>query len=118
GRAAAGSAGGAEPRFSSSVKGAEIILDILDEIGMKAVFFAEGRTAGKGFPGISSHCIGLHGYDHEDFSGMRTGIRFSREEKRSILRAGYEAVSDALGKPVCFRAPYMVYDPEIISMLP
>ncbi len=86
---------------------------------MKATFFVEGRTAETiDCSRLSGHCIGLHGYDHEDLSGENTGLRLSREEKESILRRGSGAVSDNVSKPECFRAPYMVKDEEVLSILP
>ncbi len=122
GQAAAGSldrGSGTAPRFSSAERGLDILLDVLDDVGMKATFFVEGRTAETiDCSRLSGHCIGFHGYDHEDLSGRETGLGFSPEEKESILRTGYEAVSDSVSKPVCFRAPYMVRDEHALSFLP
>ena len=54
--------GGTFPRFSSAERGLRILMDILDEIGMKATFFVEGRTSETiGCSSISGHCIGLRG---------------------------------------------------------
>ena len=38
---------GTEPRFSSSEKGAGIIMDLMDDLGMRCTFFAEARTLRK-----------------------------------------------------------------------
>ncbi len=122
GQAVAGSldrGSGTAPRFSSAERGLDILLDVLDDVGMKATFFVEGRTAETiDCSRLSGHCIGFHGYDHEDLSGENTGLKFSSEEKEAILRRGFEAVSDNVSKPSCFRAPYMVKDEQVLSILP
>jgi peptidoglycan/xylan/chitin deacetylase (PgdA/CDA1 family) len=122
GRVAAGSldrGSGPSPRWSSAEKGLGILLDVLDEVGIRATFFVEGRTAEVvDCSGISGHSVGFHGYDHEDLSGESTGVELSSGDVGGILRKGFEAVSDNVSRPVCFRAPYMVFDPEAISLLP
>ena len=121
-QAAAGSldrGSGTAPRFSSAERGLRILLDVLDDAGMKATFFVEGRTAETiDCSCISGHRIGFHGYDHEDLSGASTGLLFDPGEKESILRKGFDAVSDNVSRPVCFRAPYMVRDETALSVLP
>ena len=122
GRAAAGSldrGSGDSPRWASAERGLAILLDVLDDLGMKATFFVEGRTAETiGCSAISGHAVGFHGYDHEDLSGEATGVCFSSEEIESILRKGFYAVLDNVSRPVCFRAPYMVFDKAVLEMLP
>jgi len=91
---------GTSPRFGSTEKGLSLIGDLLDELGIKATFFIEGRTAETvDCSFLSGHCIGFHGYDHEDLSKVA--------DVGSVMRKGYEAVKDRVSKPECFRAPFM-----------
>ena len=104
---------GTGPRFSSSERGMSVLVDLLDDIGVRGTFFLEGRTAEMADCSVlSGHCIGLHGYDHEDLTGAQTGIVPDAEE---VLRRGYGAVSDTVSRPTCFRAPYMTVNPEVLS---
>ena len=106
---------GTSPRFSSADKGLDILLDVLDDVGMKATFFVEGRTAEVlDCSRISGHCIGFHGYDHEDLTGSSTGVVFDDDSLDGILRRGFDAVSDNVSRPVCFRAPYMSCDDRVL----
>lgn len=118
GRVAAGSIDrgeGTSPRFSSAQRGLDLLLDLFDEVGVRATFFTEGRTAEVlDCSGLSGHCIGLHGYDHEDLTGASTGIPV---DVPAVLTRGYDAVRDNIARPVCFRAPYMVSDDAILSAL-
>lgn len=121
GRPEAGSldrGGGTAPRFSSAERGLGILLDILDEVGMKATFFVEGRTSEMfDCSCISGHCIGFHGYDHEDLTGTSTGLTFSDDDLRSTLCRGFDAVSDNISRPSCFRAPYMSCDDRVLKVI-
>lgn len=104
---------GTQPRFSSSETGLPIIADLLDDLGIKGTFFLEGRTAELTDCGcVSGHCIGLHGYDHEDLTGKETGVIPDIAE---VLRMGFDAVSDSVSAPTCFRAPYMTADDSVMS---
>jgi len=106
---------GAAPRFSSSGKGLKVLSGLLDEIGIKATFFAEGRTIRN--IGTSEHLvgheIGIHGFDHEDMTLL------SMEDKKDVLKRSIGMVEDITGRvPVCSRAPYMKADAELLEMLP
>lgn len=104
---------GTGPRFSSSERGMSVLAELLDDIGIRGTFFMEGRTAEvTGCSVLSGHCIGLHGYDHEDLLGRETGIVPDVED---VLRRGYDAVSDVLSRPTCFRAPYMAADDRVLE---
>ena len=104
---------GTGPRFSSSERGMSVLAELLDDIGIRGTFFMEGRTAEvTGCSVLSGHCIGLHGYDHEDLLGRETGIVPDVED---VLRKGFEAVSDRLSAPTCFRAPYMSADDRVLD---
>jgi len=106
---------GTAPRFASSERGLSLLLELLDEIGMKATFFAEAATLRKiDIGSISKHDLGIHGAEHEDLTLIKEA-----EKKRAILKEAVEAVKDIAGvRPNCFRAPYMKADKETIEMLP
>ncbi len=107
---------GDSPRFSSADRGLAVLLDLLDDLGIVATFFVEGRTSETiDCSSISGHCIGFHGYDHEDLTGASTGLRPTDGELEGILRTGFEAVSDNVSRPVCFRAPYMSVDGRVLD---
>ena len=104
---------GTAPRFSSSERGMAVLADLLDDMGVRGTFFVEGRTAEMTDCSVlSGHCIGLHGYDHEDLLGKETGVVPDVED---ALRRGFEAVSDRLSAPTCFRAPYMSADDRVLD---
>ncbi len=106
---------GPSPRFSSSERGMSILAELLDDLGIRGTFFMEGRTAEVTECSVlAGHCIGLHGYDHEDFTGFKTGVVPDVEE---VLRRGYDAVSDRLLRPTCFRAPYMAADESVLDVV-
>jgi peptidoglycan/xylan/chitin deacetylase (PgdA/CDA1 family) len=107
---------GTAPRFSSAERGLSVLLDILDELGMRGTFFIEGRTAETiDCSCLQGHCIGLHGYDHEDLTGESTGIPMGPSAVSEALSKGFDAVSDAVSRPVCFRAPYMACDDAVLG---
>lgn len=109
---------GTEPRFTSAEKGLSVLLDVLDEVGIKATFYVEGRTSEEVDCSIlSGHCIGFHGYDHEDLTGASTLIDMDAGTVADVMRRGYDAVLDNVSRPECFRAPYMVTGPHILSAL-
>ena len=116
GSAAAGSAdrgSGTAPRFSSSERGMAVLAELLDDMGVRGTFFMEGRTAEVTECSVlAGHCIGLHGYGHEDLLGKETGVV---PDVCEVLRRGYDAVSDALSPPTCFRAPYMAADHRVLE---
>lgn len=113
GQAAAGSldrGSGTAPRFSSSEDGLGVLLDILDEAGIRGTLFFEGRTAESvDCSRASGHCIGIHGYDHEDLTTL------SDDALEDAVARSFQAVSDNVGRPVCSRAPYMSADGRVIA---
>lgn len=110
---------GTAPRFASSLEGLAALLDLLDDLDMKATFFAEGRTLeNAGRMDFNGHEVGIHGYDHEDLTGSN-GAVYGTGQVAEILRKAISVAEEAVGrKPVCFRAPYMKIDSRIIDMLP
>jgi peptidoglycan/xylan/chitin deacetylase (PgdA/CDA1 family) len=109
---------GPAPRFGSTQKGLDILIELLDDLGMKATFFAEGRTLESiDHSGLSGHEVGIHGYDHEDL--VACASEYGTDWVRDILQKASEVVTDAVGnKPRCFRAPYMKTDDRIMGLLP
>lgn len=120
GKVAAGSmdrGSGTSPRFGSSSEGLTILADLLDELGMKATFFAEGRTLENISNGnrLSGHEVGIHGLDHEDLTGC-SGAMISAAMLRAIVERSMALVKDNTGRtPVCARAPYMKADDFILE---
>ncbi len=115
GRTAAGSldrGSGTDPRFSSSDAGLGVILDVLDDIGMRGTLFFEGRTAESiDCARAHGHRIGIHGYDHEDLTTLDDGTL------RDVLRMSFDVVTDNVGRPSCSRAPYMNVDARVLGIL-
>ena len=118
GHAAAVSPGG-EARFASSEAGVNIILDLLNDIGMKATFFAEARTLENIDVTFGSNEVAMHGLDHEDMTGEISGIRLSDSELNDIMQTSSDIITDRTGtRPKGFRAPYMRTDERIMRTLP
>ncbi|MCL2296623.1 MAG: polysaccharide deacetylase family protein [Methanomassiliicoccaceae archaeon] len=117
GDAAAGSLDrgeGTSPRFTSTQAGLDILLDMLKETGVKATFFAEGRTLENiSAKGLSGHEVGVHGYDHEDLTSL------SKHDIRDCIGRAADAVHRVMGRgPVSFRAPYMKISDTVLELLP
>ena len=111
---------GNSPRFSSSGRGTERLVEMLDDLGVKATFFAEARTLHRSgaFNFIKGHEVALHGMDHEDFSGEKTGIHMDEGDMREIIERSISLVRDCVGyQPKGFRAPYMNADDTLMSFL-
>lgn len=118
GRAEAVSLNSGTARFDSSEKGSNIILDLLDETGIKATFFAEARTLSVIDAALGSNEVAMHGLDHEDMTGEVSGIRLSERELSEIMRRSSDIIKDRTGKvPKGFRAPYMRTDERIMKVL-
>ena len=115
GKSAAGSLDrgqGTEPRFESTEKGLEIILDVLNSFNMKGTFFLEGRAASTiDCSMLKDHCVGFHGMDHEDLT------KLSSEELKDVMDNGYESVKKMVKTPTCFRAPYMKTSDDVLENL-
>jgi len=97
---------GTVPRFSSSEAGLRILLDMVDDLGIKALFLLEGRTleslADK--EGLNDHFIGIHGYDHEDLTDPCNDVE-------TVIERASEPFFDTFNhRPRFFRAPYMRID--------
>ena len=111
---------GDAPRFTSSGKGASILLDMLDDIGMKATFFAEATTLRETGVGktMSGHEVAFHGKDHEDFTGVRTHVDLSMGTMREVTESGLCMIRDDVGvTPKGFRSPYMDANEDMLEFL-
>lgn len=118
GSSAAGSidrGSGTAPRFASSEKGLSLLIDLFDEMSIRATFFAEAATLRRVDAGLlSGHEVGIHGAEHEDMTAI-----IGEEGKRAVLKEAADTVRDLVGKaPGCFRAPFMKADEETIALLP
>jgi peptidoglycan/xylan/chitin deacetylase (PgdA/CDA1 family) len=118
------SKGGNGARFTSSGRGLELILQVLEETGVKGTFFWEGRTAEELSKSMDlamlmeGHEVAVHGYDHEDFSGKETGIPLEREQVADSLDRAESALDRAFGrKRRGFRAPYQRTNEALMNEL-
>ena len=112
---------GNAPRFSSTGKGTERIVEMLDDLGVKATFFAEARALHRSgaFNFVKGHEVALHGLDHEDFSGEKTGIHMDDGDMRDIIERSISLIRDCVGyQPKGFRTPYMNVNDSLMSFLP
>lgn len=105
---------GTSPRYSSSAQGLDILTNMLDEMGVKATYFAEGRTLMNiGAQSLTGREVGIHGFDHEDFTET-----FPPGGKKEILVKSRDTITDVLGvRPRCSRMPYMKMSPEVPNIL-
>ena len=123
GSSAAGSidrGAGTSPRFSSSGKGAELLVELFDSLGVKATFFAEARTLHRSgaFNFVKGHEVAMHGLDHEDFTGERTGMGYDYGDLREITERSISLIRDCIGmNPKGFRSPYTSPNEDMLSFL-
>lgn len=105
---------GTSPRYSSSAKGIQVLTDMLDEMGVKATYFAEGRTLlNIGAGSLVGREVGIHGFDHEDLTAD-----FPAGGKKEVLVRSCDTIQDMLGvRPKCSRMPYMKMSPEVPKIL-
>ena len=112
---------GNSPRFSSCAEGTRRIVELLDELGIKATFFAEARALqrSRAFEFLKGQEVALHGLDHEDFSGEKTGIHMDEGDMRDIIERAISLIRDCVGyQPKGFRTPYMNVNDALMSFLP
>jgi len=105
-------------RYTSSEAGTNILLDILDEIGIKATFFAEARTLENINFEAGNNEVAMHGLDHEDMTGKVSGVHITDGELHEIMNTSMSIIKERTGKvPKGFRAPYMRTDARIMNTL-
>jgi peptidoglycan/xylan/chitin deacetylase (PgdA/CDA1 family) len=112
---------GNAPRFVSTGKGTELMVGLLDELNVRATFFAEARALmkSKAFDFLKGQDVALHGLDHEDFSGMKTGVAIDESEARNILESAISIIRDCVGyQPKGIRAPYMSISDTLTYLMP
>jgi len=116
--------GDASPRFTSSAQGLRLIVELLDEMGIKGTFFLEGdtlraiaremdvRTI------LAKHEVAAHGICHEDLTGEETGICLMGPEVAQVIDDSASVIEDLCGRrPVGFRAPYQHIDEATMEIL-
>ena len=116
--------GNDSPRYSSSARGLEIVVDLLDEMGIKGTFFLEARTASeisREMPLkdlLENHEIACHGFEHEDLTGKDTGIPLARDDIYYILENANTALEELTGRrPKGFRAPYLNIGEDVLDVV-
>jgi len=113
-----------QPRFESSIRGLRIIVDVLNELDVRGTFFFEGRTALEisKKTDLSSmmkgHEVACHGFDHEDMTGEKSGLRPSDQQLEEILERSKTTMFDLFGtESPGFRAPYQASDQRLQDIL-
>jgi len=114
--------GNGSPRFVSCARGLELLIDLLEEIGVRGTFFLETRAALEISRSVDvrvllkDHEIASHGVDHEDLTGEKTGIPLSRDHLYSILERSYRELKEFTGRePLGFRAPYLQINEDVLE---
>lgn len=112
---------GTQPRFASTGRGTELLAEMLDSLGIKATFFAEARAlhSSGAFQYLNGYEVAMHGLDHEDFTGSKTGVQLDYGELREITERSISLIRDCVGRsPKGFRSPYMLANEDMLSFLP
>ena len=114
--------------FDACFEGLGILLDALDEHGLPATLFWEGRTleelAGRR-PDLLARLAdtpslehGAHAYRHEDFAGTVSGLPLDAAQTADAVARAGAAVRDAFGaEPAGFRAPYCRLTGQLLRAL-
>lgn len=113
----------------ATLKGMGALLELLDGLALPATFFYEGRTLdalSAREPALlqklregASFEHGCHGWCHEDFAGLDSGLPLGAVETRRALDAAGQAFGRAFGRrPTAFRAPYCRLTPHLTAALP
>ncbi len=112
------------PRFRSSAKGLERMVDLLDHLDIQGTFFFEARTALEISREIDlvdlmrRHEVASHAYDHEDLTGKETGVRLTRSDMDDILERSVSALHEIFGTGrMGFRAPYLGVRDDLAGLL-
>ncbi|MHA1167089.1 MAG: polysaccharide deacetylase family protein, partial [Candidatus Hodarchaeales archaeon] len=113
--------------IKGTMEGMSLLLPLLNDKNINPVLFHEARTLDmirkenpRLFRKITNDSFqhGLHGVDHEDYSGKLTGIQLERSVKESLLKKGIEIVSECVNEKITlFRAPYMEQDSDLLDIL-
>ncbi len=111
---------GTAPRFESTAKGTELLVEMLDSLGIKCTFFAEARSlmnsGASSF--VDGHEVAMHGLDHEDYSGEKTDFMMDYGEMRDTVERAISIIRDCTGtQPKGFRSPYMMPNEDMLEFL-
>ena len=112
---------GTQPRFESTVRGTELLVEMLDSLHIDATFFAEARAlhSSGAYQYLDGYEVAMHGLDHEDLTGLKTGISLDYGELREIVERSISMIRDCTGmSPKGFRSPYMLANEDLLSFLP
>jgi hypothetical protein len=112
------------PRFTSTSKGLELLVDLLDDLNIRSTFFLEGEvvehwSGDRDLVGLlAGHEVASHAHAHEDLTGASTGIALSADWLDAIVGRSLATIEDSLGRrPVGFRAPYQHINEEVTRVL-
>ncbi len=110
--------GKAKAEFSYSGKGLLALVNLLNKLGISGTFFFEARTALEldkemGLKELmKDHEVGLHGFEHEDFT------KLTYNQKRDKIARGKWLLEKIFSTKITgFRAPYLRADQETTKAL-
>jgi peptidoglycan/xylan/chitin deacetylase (PgdA/CDA1 family) len=113
-----------ETRFDSSRRGLQLLIRMLEELGIEATFFFEGDTllhiseAENVRKLLAGHEAACHGVCHEDITGESTSAPLTDQELGQMIDDGHDIVKKAFDRdPVGFRAPYQHIDSRALRLL-
>jgi peptidoglycan/xylan/chitin deacetylase (PgdA/CDA1 family) len=115
-------------RTDACLDGLRAMLRLLHDASLPATLFWEGRTLDelaarapdlieqvRADPAIEHGC---HGWRHEDFAGLDSGLPLGPAETRQALDAAGRSFRRAFGRaPAAFRAPYCRLTPHLVRAL-
>jgi len=115
-------------RTDACLEGLRVMIHLLADSSLPATLFYEGRTLDElaaRDPALLQQLRddttlehGCHGWRHEDFAGLDTGLPLGPEQTRQALDAAGQAFARAFGRqPVAFRAPYCRLTPHLAAAL-
>ncbi len=115
-------------RTDACLEGLRAILGLLADLSLPATLFHEGRTLdalAAADPALldrlrtdASLEHGCHGWRHEDYAGLDTGLPLGPDRTRQALAAAGQAFRRAFGRaPTAFRAPYCRLTPHLAAAL-
>lgn len=116
--------GDASARFISSARGLRLIVETLNELGIKGTFFMEGETAERIALDVdlkelmAGHEVAGHGYGHEDLTGESSEVPLGPDEIGNVIDACTSSLEKLFGRrPVGFRAPYLHTGSVVVDVL-
>ena len=98
-------------------KGVQFFLPYLIDMKIPTTFYFEARSANIFFDRNPEYLkkinqsyfeFGIHGYDHEDLSGLETGLLFQKKDEYKIILEAKKKIESLFSRDIIgFRAPYM-----------